>query len=416
MKKYIVALTTVVAASTLFATDARIESMGGQSDFYKDDYYIFTNPAAVADYSKMLMGSFGIYTAEPSDPEFEQYNRDAKKPYFGGTYSWQKDEAKKNKFTLGALFNRYDPLIRYVTPGDEHYIGDPKNMNDSSTIFIDSVVGKIDLLTGFTLRNGITLGLGGYIASQSQKEHNNEQAMTRVAKGTIGLSGKVSDNTELQASVAIAALTLNGYDKDNISRKASSADNDIAVQIEIRSFTDMPKINGAFVPHIQANILNHHTDETLLDFNGGIGFNSYIDRGFFWGSFEGIYQNDTYAQFSKYHNVVIDSATYSGYGKRSRIGGRVSFGIERNVLTDWLVWRVGGTKLLAYEKLDEGNLAGYWVENPSDDQVSFGMGVNIEDRLKVDAVVAENMLYTFTNLFSGNSHHFSTKISATFSF
>ncbi len=425
MRKYLAALAVAASTFSVMATDARVETMGGHHHFFKDDQSIFTNPATIADYGKMLTGSFGIYTAEEGeDNQNKQYNRDARKPYFGGTMSWGGTEEKKSKFTVGTVLNRYDPMLRYINPKDkELYIGKPEESLGDSVTFIDSLVGKIDIIAGYTLNNGMTIGLGTYMAFQSEKEDNVDKAETRLTKGTLGISGPVSDNIELDASIGISAYTLKGYNE--LDETVTSADNDIAISIDVRAFSSMPRINGSFVPHIQANIIKHHKDETLLDFNGGIGFNSNIDRGFFWGAFEGVYQNDSKARYSAYKKITgvdtdnpdaPDNAYNSAMGKRSRIGGRASFGIERNVLTDWLVWRVGGSKLLAYEKLDDGNIASYWVENSGDDHVSFGMGVNIEDRFKVDAIVSENLLYTFSNLFSGNSHHFSSKISATFSF
>ncbi len=417
MRKYLAGIAIATTAAAVMATDARIETMGGQQHFFKDDQSIYFNPATIAGYDKMLIGSFGIYNEDLSDStkdaNNQQYNTDAAKPHFGGTVSFGATEEKKSKFSIGAVFNRYDPILRYVTSDDIHYIGDPKNANEA--VFIDTVAGKIDVITGYTFNSGFTVGIGAYAAFQSQKEDNVDVAQTSAIKGTFGVSGPVADGIELEASVGVTALTLKGYEENNPNVKVSSADNDIALSIDVRAFTDMSKINGSFVPHIQANIINHHGDERLLEFNGGIGFNSFIDRGFFYGSFEGIYEDDSRAIFSNYTSVT-DGEKFASTGTRNRIGGRVAIGIERNVLTDWLVWRVGAQKLVAYEKLAEGEVASYWVENSEDDHVSFGMGVNIENRLKVDAVVAEDLIYTFSNLFSGNSHHFSTKISATFSF
>ena len=46
----------------------------------------------------------------------------------------------------------------------------------------------------------------------------------------------------------------------------------------------------------------------------------------------------------------------------------------------------------------------------------FGIGINVEEKLKVDATLAEDILYTFGNLLSGPSHHVISRISATYSF
>jgi hypothetical protein len=62
-----------------------------------------------------------------------------------------------------------------------------------------------------------------------------------------------------------------------------------------------------------------------------------------------------------------------------------------------------------------------WEENiPADgsdnDLVSLGFGLNVENRLRIDFVAAEDIAYTLTNLFSGPQHHLFTRVSATYSF
>jgi hypothetical protein len=103
-------------------------------------------------------------------------------------------------------------------------------------------------------------------------------------------------------------------------------------------------------------------------------------------------------------------------------GGLISFGIERNVWWDWLVLRVGGQKEITYrDHKGAGGSYNYIYTNPTndgtaDDHVGFGIGINVEEKLKVDATLAEDILYTGGNLLSGPSHHVISRISATYSF
>jgi hypothetical protein len=107
-------------------------------------------------------------------------------------------------------------------------------------------------------------------------------------------------------------------------------------------------------------------------------------------------------------------------------GGLISFGIERNVWWDWLVLRVGGQKEITYRdqtsnSTNPSETFNFLYTNPtndgsSNDAVGFGVGINIEEKLKVDATVAEDVPYTFGNLFSGPLHHLISRISATYSF
>ena len=107
----------------------------------------------------------------------------------------------------------------------------------------------------------------------------------------------------------------------------------------------------------------------------------------------------------------------------------ITFGIERNIWWDWFVIRVGGQKSILYTKCDvnEKNTSGHGIcredgnffsTNPladgtSDDHVGFGFGINIEEKLKIDVTVAEDLL--FRNPFQGEGRIFS-RISATYSF
>ena len=88
--------------------------------------------------------------------------------------------------------------------------------------------------------------------------------------------------------------------------------------------------------------------------------------------------------------------------------------------------RVGGQKQLLY--VTEGANKGYLEENPTftkpkssiidsdNDLVGLGFGINVENRLRIDFVAAEDLAYTFTNLFSAPQHHLFNRVSATYSF
>ena len=112
----------------------------------------------------------------------------------------------------------------------------------------------------------------------------------------------------------------------------------------------------------------------------------------------------------------------------------ISFGIERNIWWDWFVIRVGGQKSILYtdcnvnskneDKYKDGKYGickedgNFFTTNPladgtSKDHIGFGFGINIEEKLKIDVTVAEDLL--FRNPFQGEGRIFS-RISATYSF
>jgi hypothetical protein len=110
----------------------------------------------------------------------------------------------------------------------------------------------------------------------------------------------------------------------------------------------------------------------------------------------------------------------------------ITFGIERNIWWDWFVIRVGGQKKILYTDCDVNSKNSYtdsrygickddgtfFTTNPladgsNEDHVGFGFGINIEERLKIDVTVAEDLL--FRNPFQGEGRIFS-RLDATYSF
>ena len=443
MKKIIMGVMAAGVACAVFATDARVETMGRTDRFFSDEISIHQNAANLGLYDKIMYGSYGLFNSDSYNPEL---------PYFGGAISFGQKENSRSKFSVGVTFNRVDSALNYVmfnidslglrypyaklkkTTGGKTYHPEDINLTDRAVNYLGNniegkwpvdgphsvdLVGKIDIMLAKTLSNGTTIGLGAYLAFQDSTKSSEDGFKNRYVRGNVGVNTQIGDGINLEASVALSALTLIGeivepYELDKPYYAA--ADNDIGTTIDVRMFADVASINAAFVPHIQANIIQYACGrEKIIDFNAGLGFNLNIDRGFFWTGIEGFYTKKSLA-FIKYDND--DNLPH--FGSKDVIGGKVGFGIERNVLTDWFVIRVGGGKILAKESLADGKEGSKWVENPDGDHVSLGMGVNIEDRLKIDFTVSNNIPYTFTNLFSGSnsgkSTYISSRVSAVFAF
>jgi hypothetical protein len=413
MKKTVVVVLLAGTLVSSFATDARVISMGRHDDFFMDEVSIFRNPANINLYPNMVYGSFGMYRSLPKDTLSRQ-NRDPVDPFFGGivSYSINQDTANRNQypmFSVGAVFNRHDEMLDYIMPGSDKYIGYP---TDS---FV-SPKGKMDLLFGYVLKNGGMIGIGSYFAFQSlvQSEPGRRDAVsyeTSCYKVTGGINWPVAKSTNLEVSMSggiLRAMGDSAYNANpNLREKRIIANNDWFARGDIRFFSALPMLNGDFVPHLGIQEVRLHGDSvSLFDLAGGIGLNLRIDKGFFWTGIEALYKGCSY----------FNDSTKAG------IGGRVSFGIERSIWWDWFVIRVGGMKTLMYSSSDSSGVTrNWWDENsPADgsdnDLVALGFGVNVENRLRVDFVVAEDMPYTFTNLISGSAHHLFNRISATYSF
>jgi hypothetical protein len=400
-----------------YATQARIISMGKHAGFFLDEMSMFTNPANVNMYPNLILGGMGTYVPNRGSSDetnaLTRYNRDPINPSFGAIITYdinQKTDTinESPKFSIGAVFNRYDPLLDFVTPGSGRFYG-------PSNAVLVKPVGKVDVLMGYALENGTMFGGNAYAAFQRITNDHLVEYESSVFKGNLGTVLPVGKTMDLEISSGAGLITAIGgtvdYSALPFDTSAGSlvlAQRDYLVRGDIRLFSGLTILDGDFVSHLGAEYVTlKHGKISLADMVGGIGLNVNIDKGFFWAGIEGLYEQ-------QYEDTA--SAT-------DGIGARVSFGIERNVVWDWFVIRVGGAKKIMYKsKMDAyGQKIGYWEQNPEADAsdkdlIGFGIGLNVENRLKFDIVVAEDIPYTLTNLFSGPQHHIITRIDATYAF
>jgi hypothetical protein len=250
------------------------------------------------------------------------------------------------------------------------------------------------------------VGVGGYLAFQEQTrggagEPTMETSLYRV---TVGTNWPIAKSMDVEGSVGISQVTAVGLDTSGgLSTQQEYAHNDYGIDADVRLFSALTTLNGDFVPHVGVSRLKLEFDKSVYwDVAVGVGLNVNIDKGFFWAGLEWLYEQ-------KEHDAGVDTTA---------IGGRVSFGIERNIVWDWFVARVGVMKKIMYLTEDADRAS--WMQNDEydadDDLVGFGIGLNIENRLKFDILVAEDVAYTLTNLFGGPLHHVFTRIDATFCF
>jgi len=395
-----------------YATDARVFTMGGNDNFFMDDYSIFRNPANVSYYPNMLIGSPGVYV-DPTDSS--KKNTNPINPYFGPILSYSLSQSTESGaqyplLSMGLILNRHDDMLDYLNPAASlcqatHVVRTFQNFNSNANVL--APVGKIDFMLGYAMQNGLMIGVGGYFAFQSKDTLTNS-LVTGVYRGNVGVNYPIAKSMNLEASVGITSLTAIALDTvaGNSRTLDTIADNNISVRGDVRVFSALTALNGDLVPHLGVNYvsLNKYSN---LDISAGLGVNVNIDKGFFWAGVEGLYNAQAFNDLTK------------GDSLPSGVGGRISAGLERNVIFDWWVWRIGVSKQLMY--VTDGNSNSHWEENPESngsnkDCFSLGWGLNIENRLKIDAVMAEDMFYTWTNLVSGNASHLTNRITATYSF
>lgn len=391
MRKMLLAILAAGFFISSYATDARVISMGKHDAFFMDETSVFRNPANVSIYPNMVYGSFGKINVSDTANALED-------PFFGSiiSVSLNEDTEASGQYpmlSLGAVFNRYDEMLDLFNRGSGRYLG----VVDGDTINLEPPLGKIDLLLGYVLQNGVMLGGGAYIAVQSIEKDNNVME-SKIYKGNLGFNWPVAKTMDFELSLGFGTIT------------ASDANNKVASQdyfgrVEARLFSALAGINGDFVPRARVDFLSLEKQNQLsVDIAAGLGLNLNIDKGFFWTGLEFLYSQ-----------MDADDET-----AEQNVGGKVSFGIERSILWDWFVIRVGGQKSLLVKT--EGTNDRVLFENPAstgskEDLVGLGFGINIENRLRIDFVASEIFPYTFSNLISnGMQEYLFNRVSATYSF
>jgi len=431
------ALAVILAAGFVvgvYATDARVRVMGRQETpyFYRDEVSVFTNPADMSLYPNLIYGSFGWMGAnDTSGGNGKLQNVQPLDPLFGGMISYGfSDEESGPMLSIGAYVNRTDYMLekllkaggtdkRYKYENPESVTGEDQTLGTEGKNNLSAPLGKFDLMLGFDVGNGFAMGLGFYTAYQCEREDGEIRNQTALYKATAGINYNIEQGLDLEASVN-GGLTNARWTKDKRngedvtladalkdSLQVIVSDNDYFVRGDLRFFTAVPAINGSFVPQVSLTYMTLNRAD-IVDVAGGVGINMNIDRGFFWAGLQGIY-----TQENSQKNVGTS-------GDPQRIGARLSFGIERNIVWDWFLIRVGGQKEFQYETKN-GDTRSSWLENPTsngedNDLVGLGFGINIDNRLRIDFVASEDLPYTLTNLISGSSYHLFNRVSATYRF
>ncbi len=420
----------ILGVGSAFATFARIESMGKNTTYIMDDVSIFDNPANINLYSNYLIGEFGPYTQDVAAGT----NKDPQHPNFGGIFSFSLGDANNPdpRLSIGGLFGRVNTELAQYLP--DYVIGEK---GDKTAV--PETVTNFDGFLGGTLSNGDAWGLHVYIAAQDGGDIDStgnyqvkNNAFASIVQADGGLNFQFTNYFDLEASLALARIQ---YGPEHHS---FFDDGDFSFLLKSRAFFTLDAINGELVPALNIKFIDAPgLDEKHAQV--GVGINVALDRGFFWMGADFIWNKRKAHDWmfnAKSKTWTYDSRNddHRHWDERTDVGGMISFGIERNIWWDWFVIRVGGQKSILYTKCnvndanidkyndeqygickDDGN---FFSTNPladgtSKDHIGFGFGINIEEKLKIDVTVAEDLL--FRNPFQGEGRLFS-RISATYSF
>ncbi len=381
----------------VMANPARIISMGKTDVFFMDEVSIFRFPGNLRYYSNMLIGELGTYMDSTKSTSFYLQNSDPVNPWYGGIIGFGgKGENKEGMFSLGVIVNKWDTF---------------DTLHDYS---LDSINLKplmpLDIFLGYTLKK-YTLGLRLHWSGNRYEKEDFAGNLTSKIEANyllaiLGISGSVNDKIDYEIGVG-GTMTRIDLDTKTGRDEISVYKGEI---VDARIFTDLNDASDLVLAGGYQNI-EYNVYEYSKKMYGGIGSNILIDRGFLWLGVQGI----------KEELKQLDDST-SLYAYTKNIYASLSFGIERNVWWDWFVMRVGGNKTIGKhsERIGSYTVSEFFT-NPNsnkfpEDAVGFGVGLNVEDKLKFDGVIAEDVPYTFGKIFSGSLHHIQSRISSTLFF
>jgi len=435
--RFVIAIFAVFGSVVAFATNARVESMGKNTRFIMDDISIFDNPANINLYPNFLMGELGVYNGNRADSIGAGKNHDPWDPWFGGLFSL--DIGGGNALSIGGILGRKEERLLKYFP-DYIYNNSSKTINETAV--------PITNFDGFLGANfsGTAIGLHIYLAHQDGIANNGQitnEAFASALQLDAGVNIELSSNYQFELAGGVARIQYGPSDHKLFDDKLFSG------FANARLFSRISAIDGHLIPVASISSMNT-PGRSETDVSGGLGVDTKFTRGFFWLGLTGFYNIQSADQnwlwggpgaASLSGGDIEGTIFWDGNESYSRarlqqIGGTISFGIERNIWWDWFVLRVGGQKTIAYADyktragteynvlcpyakdngcFEDGN---YFATNPvnngtKDDNVGFGFGINIEEKLKVDASVAEDFL--FRNPFQGGGRLIS-RISATYSF
>ncbi len=379
--------------------------MGKSDAFFMDEMSIFRSPGNVSLYSNLLIGDFGNYMdKQDKDANGEEKttyilkNEDPVNPWFSAIVGLGgKGEDNVGMFSLGLAVNRVDKY-------DTLYFNQYQTLADVEKY---SPKMPVDIFVGYNLGN-VKLGARGHITMGKWSKDFNTNTISDIEKsstigrGSVGARFNIGSGNELEVAAGGNLAII-----DNDSASANVAESQIGYSALARMFMQISPSTDIVISGEYDKFRFTENDE-VSEVNAGVGFNFLIDRGFLWAGMSGRSYNTKFA--SGVPDQTINAAV-------------LNFGIERNVWWDWFVMRLGGNKVFG-EK--ETKVQGTYSEKVMytnadatkmpDDAIGFGIGLNIEDKLRFDAVIAEDILHTGTNLMSGNVHHIFTKLSGTLSF
>ena len=440
--QYALVFCILILAAPLFATQARIESMGKRPAFFLDDMTIFENPANATFYSNALIGELGFYDQASRRLNAGNIgsNQDPYTPWFGALFKFglSEKEMRDPQITVGGVFGRkHWEFMRFVPAKVITAAGDTADIPQSITNF--------DAFLAGTMIDGSAIGTHVYVGIQDGKFDDSKvdggsggrihpDAHVSILAMDYGANFLITNESSVEVTLGVARIQYGP------SRRSFLDPGLFSFYSQGRLFLEMDAWTGQFITGYKiADMEVPGWEENFYDINAGV--NVIIPRGMAWFGVDAVRVKEFVSTWEKaedargndyliYREPASKDPTKNVKDRTDKRGGVLSFGIERNIWGNWLILRTGGQKSFIYETCHngtgkptvcatpKGKKGNYWTTNPMgdgslDDHIGFGIGLNIDEKLKIDANIAEDAI--FRNPFTGEGRLIS-RVSARYSF
>ena len=410
MKKILILFSVLAAAAMVFATEARVESMGNNSDFIRDDVSVFENPATAFDFGNLLVGALG--KLEKRDNQWERQDE-----WFGGWAVYPLND--KVKLGLGATLNRQFSLIsQYQSLNDKDFFwiqnGNDRFQLRNGTLFVDLLdilnmpapYGNVYAFGGATYDNFLSVAVGGRYAGYQKDSGSRNNSAISVSGGNLGVVYRF-DQHSLEADINYDnfQLTKNAdfLDVNDTVRPVKLSYDENSFNVKLRMMYVLSPKN-TIVPVLlldKTNILGISN----TDLGAGVGFTRALYKGSVWAGMKYVNHAATYP------DLVLGQPIYTKDGntqlppgvKESSNKLVYSFGVEKKMLWDWFTLRVGGNKVFEYltkKDKDEKATIEQSLQERDVDAVAWGIALGTpDDRLLFDITVSE--AFPYSNFLAG---------------
>ncbi|MEW6042343.1 MAG: hypothetical protein AB1633_12565 [Elusimicrobiota bacterium] len=403
------------SAAFSFATLARIESMGKNRSFLKDDISAFDNPAYILEFPNLLLGSLGQVDKNTLTGGITQSEQ-----WFGGWIGL--GIMKEHHIGLGIAINHSNDFLKEVFKGYSlSGTGNIQSLNFTPACTTKKIVlepiAETDIFAVYNIED---FKFGFHVFMCDNYDSRDNEIFTRLVKTDIGAMYHINNKVSVEAAFGFGYLNTRyiwrlvpSQDTTYSFRDTTvyKEENPLSIFFYGRGFIQLPQ-KSKIIPLLKLKKVNGLDGYSANVSGCGVGIEKELHRGLVWTGVEYLFSKSTFKDYGTSISVLRKNELFSD-------NIQCSFGIEKQMIWEWFMLRVGATKTFAFEKLDkERNNKMETIQrtfNENSDVVGWGIALIPNQALQFDITASEE--FPYTGVFNGsNNGIIVTRISATYKF